>query len=167
MERITTKTMATVVMKDRILKKMMAPMIGLENLILMKKTMEVNPKHSIMTELKKKAAADKSDKTVKDLTPELTSAAWLGATYISDDSQRLEAAANERWLSKNNEFVEQAKTYDPAGLTPATARALHLLKVSASMPAPRDPANYPPDSWEAHYRDLALNTPDERPYPIP
>merc|ERR1712071_712683 len=32
-----------------------------------KKTMEVNPKHSIMTELRKKAAADKSDKTVKDL----------------------------------------------------------------------------------------------------
>merc|ERR1719207_33919 len=32
-----------------------------------KKTMEMNPKHSIMTELKKKAAADKSDKTVKDL----------------------------------------------------------------------------------------------------
>merc|ERR1711918_216398 len=32
-----------------------------------KKTMEVNPKHSIMTELKKKASADKSDKTVKDL----------------------------------------------------------------------------------------------------
>merc|ERR1712054_554667 len=26
-----------------------------------------NPKHSIMTELKKKASADKSDKTVKDL----------------------------------------------------------------------------------------------------
>merc|ERR1739848_614995 len=32
-----------------------------------KKTLEVNPKHSIMTELKKKASADKSDKTVKDL----------------------------------------------------------------------------------------------------
>merc|ERR1712154_334651 len=32
-----------------------------------KKTMEINPKHSIMLELKKKAAADKSDKTVKDL----------------------------------------------------------------------------------------------------
>jgi len=30
-------------------------------------TMEVNPKHSIITGLKKKAAADKSDKTVKDL----------------------------------------------------------------------------------------------------
>jgi len=32
-----------------------------------KKTMEINPKHSIMLELRKKAAADKSDKTVKDL----------------------------------------------------------------------------------------------------
>merc|ERR1711865_426211 len=32
-----------------------------------KKTMEINPKHSIMSELKKKASADKSDKTVKDL----------------------------------------------------------------------------------------------------
>ena len=31
-----------------------------------KKTLEVNPNHSIMPELRKKAAADKSDKTVKD-----------------------------------------------------------------------------------------------------
>ena len=33
--------------------------------------------------------------------------------------------------------------------------------------APRDPASYAPDGWRAHYRDIALNTPDERPYPIP
>merc|ERR1712072_798781 len=32
-----------------------------------KKTMEINPSHAIMSELKEKAAADKSDKTVKDL----------------------------------------------------------------------------------------------------
>ena len=32
-----------------------------------KKTMEVNPTHSIMMELKKKSPADNSDKTVKDL----------------------------------------------------------------------------------------------------
>merc|ERR1712118_450749 len=32
-----------------------------------KETMEINPKHSIMKELKAKAAADKGDKTVKDL----------------------------------------------------------------------------------------------------
>jgi cation diffusion facilitator CzcD-associated flavoprotein CzcO len=33
--------------------------------------------------------------------------------------------------------------------------------------APRDPANYPPDAWRARYRDIALDTPDEEPYPIP
>jgi len=32
-----------------------------------KKTMELNPNHSIVVELKKKADKDKSDKTVKDL----------------------------------------------------------------------------------------------------
>ncbi len=33
--------------------------------------------------------------------------------------------------------------------------------------APRDPASYPPDTWHAHYRSIALNTPDGQPYPIP
>lgn len=33
--------------------------------------------------------------------------------------------------------------------------------------ASRDPASYPPDAWRAFYRDIALNTPDEEPYPIP
>lgn len=33
--------------------------------------------------------------------------------------------------------------------------------------APRDPASYPPDTWRALYRDIALNTPDEQPYAIP
>ncbi len=33
--------------------------------------------------------------------------------------------------------------------------------------APRDPASYPPDAWRTHYRDIALNTPDDQPYPIP
>ena len=33
--------------------------------------------------------------------------------------------------------------------------------------APRDPASYPPQAWRAHYRAIALNTPDTQPYPIP
>ena len=32
--------------------------------------------------------------------------------------------------------------------------------------APRDAASYTADSWRAFYRDIALNTPDEEPYPI-
>ncbi len=33
--------------------------------------------------------------------------------------------------------------------------------------APGDAASYPPDSWRAHYRGIALDTPDDQPYPIP
>ena len=80
------------------------------------------------------------NRTIEEDTPQVTSAQWLSSTYINADTQRVAAAANERWLTAHNAFVEQAKTYDEAAQSPATARALHILKTNAAMPAPRDPA---------------------------
>lgn len=76
----------------------------------------------------------------KAMYPEMTSAQWLSSTYINDDSARVAAKANERWLTTLNGWIEQAGKYEGQPMSGDTRRALHLLKLMTAMPAPRDPA---------------------------
>lgn len=76
---------------------------------------------------------------VRKLSTELNSAQWLSATYINGDSELVAAKANERWLAQLNVWIEQSKRFDGQQLKPETARALKLLRLWTSMPAPKDP----------------------------
>ncbi len=80
------------------------------------------------------------NQTFADNMQEATSAAWLSQTYINDDTARLAAISSERGLKQLNEFVEQAKQYEGQTHSPATGRAISLLKLATAMPAPRDSA---------------------------
>ena len=76
---------------------------------------------------------------IKAAYPEQTSAQWLSSTFINDDSQRVAAKANERSLAQLNQWIEQAKAFDGTPMSPASRRALDMLKLMTAMPAPRDP----------------------------
>ncbi|HVI26333.1 MAG TPA: M2 family metallopeptidase [Xanthomonadaceae bacterium] len=80
------------------------------------------------------------NKEIRELTPELSSAQWLSATYINGDSEMVAAKANERWLARLNGWVEQSRRFEGKPMSPQTARAIMLLKQMTAMPAPKDPA---------------------------
>ena len=69
-----------------------------------KKTMEVNPKHPILTQFKKKAAPHKPDKTIKDLIWLLFHTA-LKQTVPDQSSCYMDLSFIEKVCIKNSEHV--------------------------------------------------------------
>jgi peptidyl-dipeptidase A len=73
-----------------------------------------------------------------ELEKEKGAAEWVQATYINDDTQLLNAKTNERFLAYFNRAVEESKRYAGQTLRPGTARAIELLKLNVTAPAPND-----------------------------
>ncbi|MDH3746962.1 MAG: M2 family metallopeptidase [Gammaproteobacteria bacterium] len=75
-----------------------------------------------------------------DLWVELSAADWIRSTYITTDTAVISSLANEKYAEWHTNMVAQAVQYDDQELDPKTRRAINLLKLGTSKPAPDDPA---------------------------
>jgi peptidyl-dipeptidase A len=71
---------------------------------------------------------------------ELNAAGWVQATYITPDTQLINARTNERYLEYFSKAVEESKRFDKVPQDETTARTIALLRQGVSAPAPNDAA---------------------------
>ncbi len=82
---------------------------------------------------------DDAEKRLLDLNIKASRADWVKSTYITDDTESIAASANETLIAATTELAEQARKYENADLSPEAKRKLKLLKLSLTLPAPKDP----------------------------
>jgi len=75
-----------------------------------------------------------------DLGIKAARADWVKSTFVTDDTEALAAAANENLIGATTELAEEARRYEALDLSPELKRKLKLLKLSLTLPAPKDPA---------------------------
>ena len=61
---------------------------------------------------------DKVNTQLKAQYPEGTAAGWVSETFINEDTQLLNAKANERGLALQSQLIEESKKYNGIGLPP-------------------------------------------------
>jgi peptidyl-dipeptidase A len=87
-----------------------------------------------------KAFVKKVNDDLKKLYTDAARADWVKNTYITDDTEILSADAAEKVMVYTAQAIKDATRFDGLALDADTARSLHLLKISADLPAPNDAA---------------------------
>jgi peptidyl-dipeptidase A len=98
------------------------------------------PAAAAPTAAEARAFVDGVNVELKRLSIRQSTAAWIQATYISDDTERNAAALNEDLMGYLSQATLQAARFDGVDADPDVKRMLLLLKVTQSLPAPADPA---------------------------
>jgi len=84
------------------------------------------------------------NKDLVELAKEGNAAGWTQQTYITADTQYLNAKVTDRVLEYFSRTAAEASKYEAAKgqveLDPSTKRSLELIKLGVSAPAPSDPA---------------------------
>lgn len=87
-----------------------------------------------------KQFAEKLNADLKQLWTRQATAEWIKSTYITDDTERNAASVNEEVMAYVNNAIKDSRRFDGLKLDADTARMLHLLRVSQTLPAPANPA---------------------------
>jgi peptidyl-dipeptidase A len=95
-----------------------------------------------------KATPEEASAFVKKLNQELkpvvvkaSTAEWIKNTYITDDTERNAASANEQLMAYMARSIKEAVRFAPLKLDADASRMIYLLRTSTSPPpAPEDPA---------------------------
>ena len=88
-----------------------------------------------------RAFVKKVNDDLRGLTVKQSTADWIKSTYITEDTERGSAWANDDLLAATREALQQAKRFDGVALDPDTARMIRLLRVNNTVLAPADAAH--------------------------
>jgi peptidyl-dipeptidase A len=67
-----------------------------------------------------------------------STADWIKNTYITEDTERASAWANDDLLAYTARALQEARRYEGVAVDPVTARMIHLLRVNNTVLAPND-----------------------------
>jgi peptidyl-dipeptidase A len=83
---------------------------------------------------------ESAEKQLLDLWIKEQRASWVQETFITDDTERMVAEADQAVKATTVELAEQARRFEGLRLSEDVSRKLVLLKHSVDIPSPRDPA---------------------------
>lgn len=87
-----------------------------------------------------KAFLEDAENRLQEVGQEGAHASWLANTYISYDSQIIEANANKRFIDLSVELANKAARFNDLDLSPVDRRKMELLKQVLVFPSPQDSA---------------------------
>jgi peptidyl-dipeptidase A len=85
-----------------------------------------------------RAFMDRAEAELLKITVLGQRAEWVQETYITDDTELLAASQNERLIARTTELIDEGKRFESIQLPPDLKRKFLLLKLSLTMPAPKN-----------------------------
>ena len=79
------------------------------------------------------------NQTMLALGKESAQAAWVYSTFITDDTEALNAKANQKFIEAIAKYAKEAAKFNGATVSPDARRQLDLLKLALVLVTPSDP----------------------------